>query len=183
MAARYIVNVADATALANFVPHLPGVAGIAYQEDIDALVIRDPASGVARRFASEATAVQTIRRRFTIAEINAGAVSFLAARAGKKYRMVDVQAIAIGGAVGTVTTVDVLGVQATSSVKLAAFGQAALTQSTVLRPGISGTTVLADGASFVACDVNTAITVSKTGGAIDTATHIDIELKYVVEEG
>lgn len=181
MAARYIVTVADATALDNIVPHLPGVAGLAYQEDLDALVIRDPASGRARRFASEATAVQTIRRRFTIAEVNAGA-TLLAARSGKKYRMVDVQAIAIGGAVGALDTVDVLGTQSTSSVKLAAFAQANLTQSTVLRPGITGTAVLADGASFVACDANTAITVGKTGATGTTATHVDIEFKYVVEE-
>lgn len=123
--------------------------------------------------------VRTIRKRLTIAQINAG-VAFLPALPGLKYRLVDAQAIAYGGAVGAVTTVDILGTQSTS-VKLVAFGQAALTQSTVLRPGISGATVLADGASFAPCDVNTAITVGKTGSAITTATGVDISVSYALE--
>ena len=123
----------------------------------------------------------TVRRRNTIAEVNAG-VTILAAQIGIKYRMVDCKAISVGGAAAAVTTVDILGTQSTSSVKLAAFAQASLTQSTVLRPGVSGTTVLADGASFVANDVSTAITVGKTGASVTTATHIDIEILYTIEE-
>ena len=126
------------------------------------------------------TIVQTVRTRFTVAQVNAGA-TLLAAKAGYKYRMVDVIGIAVGGAAGAVTTVDVLGTQSSSGVKLAAFAQASMTQSTVLRPGFSGTTVLADGASFVACDANTAITVGKTGASVTTATHIDILFSYVLE--
>ena len=42
--------------------------------------------------------------------------------------------------------------------------------------------MLADGASFVACDVNTAITAGITGSAITTATHIDFLLSYVIED-
>ena len=122
----------------------------------------------------------TTRLRATIAQVNAG-VELLPAVAGYKYRMVDVQAVSVGGAAAAVTTVDVLATQATSAVKLAAFGQAALTQSTVLRPGISGCTVLADGASFVANDANTAVTVGKTGSSVTTATHIDIQFSYVLE--
>lgn len=125
------------------------------------------------------SAVQTIRTRFTIAQVNAGA-TLLAAIPGFKYRMVDVIGIAVGGAVGATTTVDVGGTQSTAVI-LAAFAQASMTRSTVLRPGVSGTTVLADGASFVACDANTAITVGKTGSSITTATHIDILFSYVVE--
>lgn len=123
--------------------------------------------------------VHCVRRRCTIAEVNAG-VTLLAAIPGYKYRMVDCIAIAIGGAVGTLTTVDVLGTQS-SGVKLVAYAQASLTRSTVLRPGVSGATVLADGASFAACDANTAITVGKTGGTGDTATHVDIIFSYTIE--
>jgi hypothetical protein len=65
------------------------------------------------------------RFRFTIAQINAG-VSMLAAIAAYKYRMVGCKAIAIGGAAGTVTTVDILATQGAASVKLAAFAQANL---------------------------------------------------------
>jgi hypothetical protein len=126
------------------------------------------------------TIVQTVRTRFTVAQVNSGA-TLLAAKAGFKYRMVDVIGIAVGGAVGATTTVDVLGTQATSGVKLAAFAQANMTRSTVLRPGVTGTAVLADGASFAACDANTAITVGKTDASITTATHIDIQFSYVLE--
>jgi hypothetical protein len=126
--------------------------------------------------------VITIRRRFTIAEVNAGA-TLLAAATGLKYRMVDCTAISVGGAAAAVTTVDVLATQSTSSVKLAAFAQASLTQSTLLRAGASGAAILADGASFVANDVNTAITVSKTGSSVTTATHVDISFSFVREAG
>lgn len=125
--------------------------------------------------------VRNTRQRFTIAQVNAGA-TILAAVAGRKYRLIDVEAISVGGAAGSVTTVDVLGTQSASGVKLAAFAQASLTRSTVLRPGVSGTAVLADGASFVQNDVNTAITIGKTGSAVDTATHIDVNLTYALEE-
>lgn len=126
------------------------------------------------------TIVQTIRTRFTTAQVNAGA-TLLSAKAGYKYRMVDVIGIAVGGAAATVTTVDVLGTQSTSSVKLAAFAQASMTRSTVLRPGVSGCAVLADGASFAACDANTAVTVGITGDDLATATHVDILFSYVLE--
>lgn len=122
-----------------------------------------------------------VRTAFTIAQVNAGA-TLLAASPGQKYRMVDVIAIAVGGAAAAVTTVDILGTQGTSSVKLAAFAQASLTQSTVLRPGVSGTTVLADGASFAPCDVNTAITIGKTGASVTTATHIHVHFSYCIDE-
>ena len=124
--------------------------------------------------------VRNVRTRFTTAQINAGA-TLVPAVAGYKVRMVDVIGIAIGGNAATVTTVDVLGTQATSSVKLAAFAQASMTRSTALRPGVSGTTVLADGASFAACDAGTGITVGKTGSDLATATHVDISFSYVLE--
>lgn len=123
--------------------------------------------------------VRNVRVRSTVAEIKAGK-ELLPALDGFKYRMVDCLAIAIGGAAGAVTTVDILGTQ-TSGVKLVALAQANLTQSAVLRAGGTGAAVLADGASFEACDANTAITIGKTGSDITTATHIDAILSYVVE--
>lgn len=123
---------------------------------------------------------RNIRRRFTIAEINAGA-TLLSAVSGYRYRMLSCSAISVGGAAGAVTTVDVLGTQSTATVKLVAYAQASLTQSTVLRDGASGGTVLADGASYATCDANTAITVGKTGSSVTTATHIDINFSYVIE--
>jgi hypothetical protein len=121
-----------------------------------------------------------LRSRVAIADVNAGA-TLLPAVAGYKYRLIDAKAVAIGGAVGTLTTVDIKATQSTSVVKLVAYAQASLTQSTVLRDGAAGAAVLADGASYVQNDVNTAITIGKTGGTGDTATHVDVELTYALE--
>ncbi len=124
--------------------------------------------------------VRQLRQRVAIADINTG-LTLLAALPGYKYRLVDAYAIAIGGAAGSVTSVDILGTQTTAQ-KLVAFLVAGLTRSTVLRAGAATNgVVLADGASFVANDVNTAITIGKTGSSIDTATHVDICLSYIVE--
>lgn len=121
------------------------------------------------------------RQRFTIAEINAGA-TLLAATPGMAYRMVTCAAIAIGGNAATVTTVDVLATQSAASVKLVAFAQASLTRSTRLEAGDSGAAILTDGVSHVANDVNTAITVGKTGSDVATATDIDIHFSYTAEK-
>jgi len=124
-------------------------------------------------------AVQNIRTRFTIAQINAGA-TLLAAIPGFKYRMIGCRAIAYGGAVGATTTVDVSGTVSTAR-KLVAFAQASLTQSTKLTDGGTGAAILADGASYTANDANTAITVGKTGSDLTVATGVDISFDYVIE--
>ncbi len=120
------------------------------------------------------------RVRATIAQINAG-YTLLPAITGKAYRLISAKAIAYGGAAGAVTTVDILGTQSTASVKLVAFTQANLTQSTVLTDGGTGAAVLADGASYITCDDAKAITVGKTGSDVTTATGIDFILEYVIE--
>lgn len=122
--------------------------------------------------------VLSTRVRFTIAQVNAGA-TLVPAITGKRIRMVSCKAIAIGGAAGAVTTVDVLGTQSTA-VKLVAFAQASLTQSTVLTAGGTGAAVLADGLSYISNDVGAAVTVGKTGSNVTTATHIDVIFDYVV---
>ena len=124
-------------------------------------------------------AILNVRKRFTIAEVNAGA-DLVPAVTGKSIRMVACKAISIGGAAGAVTTVDVLGTLSTSR-KLVAYAQANLTQSTVLVDGGTGGAVLADGASYTANDAGTAITVNKTGSDVTTATHIDVIFDYVLE--
>lgn len=124
--------------------------------------------------------LMTVRKRFTIAQFNAGA-TLVRALPGLKVRMVDAMAIAVGGAVTAVTTADILATLATVGRKLVAFTQASLTQSTVVRAGGAGGTLLADGASFTANDVNTAITVLKTGADITGATHVDISFTYSIE--
>jgi hypothetical protein len=123
--------------------------------------------------------VFNVRQRFTIAQVNAGA-TLVAAVSGKSIRMVGCKAIAVGGAAGAVTTVDILGTSTTAR-KLVAFAQASLTQSAVLADGGTGGTVLADGASYTANDAGTAITIGKTGSNVTTATHIDVIFVYVLD--
>lgn len=124
--------------------------------------------------------VQTIRTRFTAAQINAG-VTLLPAVPGYAYRMIDAQMIAIGGAATTATDVRILGTRAAGSVALLVVAIAALTQSAIVRAGAANAAVLADGASHTPLDVNTAITVGKTGGALAGATNVDVIFNYVLE--
>ena len=124
--------------------------------------------------------VRNVRTRFTVAQVNAGA-TLVPKVLGQRLRLVRASAIAVGGAATAVTTVDILGTQATASVKLVAYAQASLTQSAELKSGNSGATILADGASYAACDAGTAITVGKTGSNVATATHIDVIADYVIE--
>lgn len=121
--------------------------------------------------------VQNFRRRCTIAEVNAG-VSLLAAVTGYKYRLIDGSMIAIGGAAAAHTTIDIIGTQSASAVKLVAFAVANTAQNTLLKPGVTGAAILAGGLSFVQNDVTTAITAGVTGSPITTATHIDINVTY-----
>jgi hypothetical protein len=131
---------------------------------------------------SQAATTQTIRTRFTIAEVNAGA-TVLAAVPGFKYRIVDWTMIAIGGSAATATSVDLVATASASTVRPAVVLVAALTRSTAVKPNSSNVTLLADGASNTAFDANTAITISKQSGGsnVATATHIDLILSYVVE--
>jgi hypothetical protein len=123
---------------------------------------------------------RSLRTRLTIAQVNAG-TTLLPAIPGYRYRMQQMRMISVGGAAAAATTVNVTGTQATASVNLLAVAVAALTQSTVVTAGAANATVLADGASFAACDANTAITGSRTGSNVTTATHIDFLIDYVVE--
>lgn len=128
--------------------------------------------------------VHAKRVRLTTAQMNAGA-SLVAAVAGKKLRMIDAKVIAIGGnaaATANATGVAISATQGTSAVKLFEVNLAQLTRSAVNRVGTASTKVLADGASFVANDAASAITVKAEGGTdLITATHFDVELTYAIE--
>lgn len=156
------------------------VFGIALETSTTDGDIIEVMSVVSGGLAGQQTAAQVTRVRTTTANVNAGA-TLLPAVPGFKYRVQDMTMIAIGGNAGTTTTVDILGTQSSSSVKLLAVAIAALTRSSVVRAGAANASVLADGASFTACDTNTAITIAKTGSALDTATHIDVLITYVLE--
>lgn len=124
--------------------------------------------------------VMQIRKRFTVAQINAGA-TLLPAISGRQYRMIDASMIAVGGAAATATSVDILATQSASSVKLLASAVAGLTQNTLLRAGATNAAIMAAGASFVANDANTAVTVGKTDSDVATATHVDVSFTYAID--
>jgi hypothetical protein len=120
-----------------------------------------------------------LRVRATTAEVNAG-LTLLAAIPGRSYRLHDASLISIGGAAGGATSVNIRGTQAASAVSLLAAAVAGLTQNTLLRAGATNAAILAGGASFIANDVNTPISLNATG-TLTTSTHIDVLLNYTVE--
>lgn len=124
--------------------------------------------------------VNYVKKRFTVAEVNAGD-TILAARPGYKYRMIDCSMAAEGGAAGTATSVEVSATQSAASVDLVSNTVGILTDDALVRMGITNSTLLANGLWAAANDANTAITIGKTGGALDTATHINVYMTYVVE--
>jgi len=124
--------------------------------------------------------VQNIRMRCSAAQIDAG-VTLLPAVPGFAYRLVDASMIAVGGAVTGATDVRILGTRAAGSVALLVTAIAALTQSALVRLGATNAVILANGASHTPLDANTAVTVGKTGGGVATATHVDVNVDYVLE--
>ena len=126
------------------------------------------------------SALLTIRKRFTIAEVNAGA-TILPAVDGLRYRMVDAAVIAVGGAAAAHTSIDIIGTVSTAR-KLVAFLVAGTTRSTLLRAGAATNgVILADGASFTQNDLGAAITIGKTGSDVTTATDVDVIFSFAVE--
>lgn len=126
----------------------------------------------------EFNVAKRLRLRTTTAQINAG-VTLLPALPGVKWQLLDWVMIALGGNAATATSIDVLGTSAAAAVHLAVTAIAALTRSAVVRAGAANAVVLADGASFAAMDVNTAITAITVGSALATATGIDFIIDYV----
>jgi hypothetical protein len=134
-------------------------------------------------FGPVATNTQQFKRlRVVTADVNAGK-ELLPALPGLCYQMTYMAMISYGGSAATVTTVDITGTQGASSVKLMAGAQASLTQSALIVAGATGGAILADGASFAVCDVNTAISASCTTNNLATSTGIDYLLGFVLLAG
>lgn len=131
-------------------------------------------------FNADPGAVRSLRTRVATAAVNTGS-TLLPALANRRYRLVDASMISIGGAAGGATAVRINGVQSASTVQLVSNAVAALTQNTRVLAGVTAnSSILAGGLSFVANDVNTAITLDASG-TLTTSTHIDVILTYVVE--
>ncbi len=117
--------------------------------------------------------------RFVVstAGVNAGTV-LLPAIPGVAYRIHDVSMIAVGGNASGATSVDIRGTQSSSAVSLVANAVAGLTANSLLRAGAANSAILAGGASFAPCDVNTAVSVTKIGSDLATSTAVHVLLTY-----
>jgi predicted RecA/RadA family phage recombinase len=118
-----------------------------------------------------------LRKRVAVADVNAGA-TLVPAVPGRKPRLIDVATIAVGGAASAA-----FNILATLTAERKLVSQAAVqsAQSALLRAGATGSTLLADGASFTANDANTAITIKKDAGDVGTATSIDVLLTFALD--
>lgn len=118
--------------------------------------------------------LRTFYGQLTTDEVNAGKIVVPGAP-GRVYTVVDCWMRAIGGAAGSNTSVDVTS--ATTATVAASFEDAALTQDVVRRIGAANTS---------ATGLNTALTqgeglkVANVGTAMDTATHLDVCIHYLV---
>lgn len=116
----------------------------------------------------------------TAAQVNAGTV-LLPAVPGYRYRVQDMALIAVGGNAAGATSVDILGTQGGSSVKLMDARVAGLTQNTLLRAGTATNgLILAAGASFALCDANTGISINHTGSDLSGATSVVVLITYTL---
>jgi len=124
----------------------------------------------------------TVRTRFTAADlVVAPGSTLLPAFPNAAYRIVDVMAIANGGAAGGSTNFIISGTQGAAKKNLVTLLPANLTQSTLLRLGATGATALADGGSLSLMDPSTPIMIERTGGALTGATSIDVFVSYALE--
>lgn len=127
--------------------------------------------------------IYNLRTRIAIASVNTG-VTLLAAVTGRQYRIINLKVVAIGANVTstTATGVALTGTQSASPVALYTVAKAQLTRSAINTFGTASTTVLADGASFVDNDANTAITFAAAGGTdLAGASNIDVDITYAIE--
>jgi hypothetical protein len=125
-----------------------------------------------------------VRKRIAVADIITTAQTaneLVPALPGYGIRIIDGALVAIGGAVTSATSVDILGTKAGSASRPLVAAVAALTQSTLLRMGAANAVILADGASFTIHDAGTGLNLVRVGSAITVATFVDCHLTYVVE--
>lgn len=115
-----------------------------------------------------------------IANVNAGYI-ILPPVPYYRYRMVAMNLVAVGAAVAGATDVRILATQGGLSVALMTAAIAGLTRSARVFDGSAGGVILADGASYGYCDVNTGITVGKTGATATGATAVLTSLAYTLE--
>jgi hypothetical protein len=117
-----------------------------------------------------------LKNRVTAADINFGPVTLLAPVQNYKYQIFGMNLIAIGGAAGGSTSINIVGTRNGVAVNLLVALVAGLTQSTILNAGSANATILPDGASFLELDKSTGVTMQKIGANLTGATAIDVAM-------
>lgn len=127
-------------------------------------------------------------KRCTLAEVKAG-VTIVSGFPGYKIRVVQCGFTAIGGAGATADGIKLLGTVAGSSAALATVLVAALAQNVYHEIGFTNETPAlwiapaSAGVTFAGCDVGTPVTCEDYGGAaLDTLTHLDVVLRYCLDQ-
>lgn len=149
-----------------------------------------PVSRFIRDILVEFGVVKTFRQRFTIAQLTTAGLAFTSCPAlpGVRWRMCDLIMVAIGGNVTTSTSINVAGTVAGVASEIAVTAAARLARSVINRmgtpfatAGAESITALADGASFVQMDANTALIAHSVGGTPTVATAVDMLIDYVAD--
>lgn len=125
------------------------------------------------------TIARQARVRLQASQVNAGATLVASPGTGRALRLIDLKVIAVGGTTAAGTAVEVRGTQSASPAILASFGIADLDRSALAT--LADATILADGASFAACDAATAITAIKDGDDFTGVTHFDFIITYGID--
>ena len=126
---------------------------------------------------AEGEALLNVRKRFTRAQVNAGAVVIKGIE-GAKIRLVDLALATEGGAPGT-EDITIESKQSNSGVALATFAHADLGDNDYAHLFDGDTTLLNEGASLVANDEGADVTIES--GGVDTVDNVDIIATYVLE--
>jgi len=118
--------------------------------------------------------LRTYYAQIAVADVNTGVLAVPRAP-GRIYTVVDGWMRAIGGAAGSLTSIDVTD-DTTGTVALS-FEAAGLAENAVLRAGATNTTVTNAGTALTQGE---GILVKNVGTAVDTATHVDVCIHYLV---
>jgi len=149
------------------------------QTTVSTLTSAGALSGLINGLSTADNIVRTVRKQFTVAQVNAaGGTALVAGIAGQQIQPIYAAMIAIGGAVTQATTIDII-VQ-TSGTKPFQGLQANLTENAVADDLASGLAPLAAGLSFTPQTAGKGVLISKTGADEATATHVDVIFVYTL---
>jgi hypothetical protein len=120
--------------------------------------------------------VRVVQGQATVAAVNAGTI-IVPPKAGRTITVIDGWMRAIGGAAATATSVDITDT-ASSPVSAWTMAVGGLTQNAIARMGLATHSTQTNVGTALTADKG--LKISKTGGTLATATHIDYCVYYTV---